>query len=228
MTDNNTTKHEKSLMEPEHETEDEEDVFFAADEQTFESESIQDNMMSIEETRKNREPSNGSVPGETSQDPENSREKESEKGDHTHQPSNDPKSVTKESDEEGLKAASEPDSPKPKALKPLEIVTDQVRTSIDVPAGENMADFMTPPTPGTAPTSTMTLEDIEKVVDDLGIHERVSSSETKKNPGSVPLSSVDFSRVRPNVLFPRDQEAYGKMNDGVSRMKSTLQHFFFF
>ncbi|KAG0956889.1 hypothetical protein G6F60_001864 [Rhizopus arrhizus] len=198
-------------MEPEHETEDEEDVFFAADEQNSESGSIQDNMMSVEATRKDRELSNGSVPGESSQDAENSREKESnrqEKGDHTHRPSNDPMSVTRESDDEGLKAVSEPNSPKPKTLKPLEIVTDQVRTSIDVPAGENMADFMTPPTPGTAPTSTMTLEDIEKVVDDLGIHERVSSSETKKNPGSVSLSSVDFSRVRPNVLFPRDQEAY--------------------
>ncbi|KAL9539266.1 hypothetical protein PS6_011278 [Mucor atramentarius] len=133
--------------------------------------------------------------------------------------------------EEDIHAASEPSSPRPQAasVSDLKIAThfEQIRNSIDVPAGQNMADFVTPPTPGLAPPSILSAE--------LGDHDddndddlQPTRSESAQIPTSssstdataaaapattstsnvIPLSNIDFSTVRPNHLTPRAQEKF--------------------
>lgn len=135
--------------------------------------------------------------------------------------------------EEDIHAASGPSSPRPQAasVSDLKIAThfEQIRNSIDVPAGQNMADFVTPPTPGLAPPSILSAE--------LGDHDddndddlQPTRSESAQIPTSssstdaaaaaapattstsnvIPLSNIDFSTVRPNHLTPRAQEKFGK------------------
>jgi hypothetical protein len=132
-----------------------------------------------------------------------------------------------------LTAASEPNSPRPAAAKDLQIAThfEQIRNSIDVPAGQNMADFVTPPTPGVAPPSLLGGDDQDDDNDDdlptlnttesdgaaivaagaaiaaVNKEEEVKSSATN----AITLSNIDFSTVKPNFLTPRAQEKFGKM-----------------
>lgn len=141
--------------------------------------------------------------------------------------------------EEDIHAASEPSSPRPQAasVSDLKIAThfEQIRNSIDVPAGQNMADFVTPPTPGLAPPSILSAE--------LGDHDddndddlQPTRSESAQIPTStsstdataaaapattstsnvIPLSNIDFSTVRPNHLTPRAQEKFGKRQYNAS------------
>lgn len=135
--------------------------------------------------------------------------------------------------DDGIKAASEPGSPRPTASD-LKIAThfEQIRKSIDVPAGQNMADFVTPPTPGVAPASFGQYEGDDND-DDLhpqkksgeesepasvavanGVHApTVAASQPKPASDSshIPLSNIDFDEVRPNYLTPRAQEKFGKL-----------------
>ncbi|KAG2194527.1 hypothetical protein INT47_005731 [Mucor saturninus] len=58
-----------------------------------------------------------------------------------------------------LTAPSEPNSPRP---KPSSLLFENIKTSIDVPEGQNMADFVTPPTPGVAPPSFLASDNEEE------------------------------------------------------------------
>lgn len=58
-----------------------------------------------------------------------------------------------------LTAQSEPDSPRP---KPASLIFEKIKTAIDVPEGQNMADFVTPPTPGVAPPSFLSSDQEEE------------------------------------------------------------------
>ncbi|CAO3699708.1 hypothetical protein G6F70_005621 [Rhizopus microsporus] len=181
-------------------TEDEDDEFFAAEEQKDKSElvsvitKIQDTLSIKEDVIVENKPEQEQV-GESE---ENHNEVQVDK--------------------ETLMASSAPNSPKPKPLTNLQIITEQIRTSIDLPAGQNMADFVTPPTPGAAPSPPLTLGGIDEEVDDLAHHdaakehietEKKSNEQQKKLPtGTIPLSNIDFARVKPNVMRPREQEAY--------------------
>ncbi|CEP17065.1 hypothetical protein [Parasitella parasitica] len=135
-----------------------------------------------------------------------------------------------QSKDEGIHAASEPDSPRPKAVSvsDLKIAThfEQIRTSIDVPAGQNMADFVTPPTPGLPPPSMLSAElgdQDDRNNDDLQPTRSESSqipastnstsgiaatASTRAATNTIPLSKIDFSTVRPNHLTPRAQEKF--------------------
>lgn len=215
MTDNQSILKEKenipmessSLKEEDHfkvdqVTEDEDDEFFAAEEQKDKSElvsvitQLQDTLSIKEDVVVEDKPEQEQV-GESE---ENHKEEQVDK--------------------ETLMASSAPNSPKPKPLTNLQIITEQIRTSIDLPAGQNMADFVTPPTPGAAPSPPLTLGGIDEEVDDLAHHdaakehietEKKSNEQQKKLPtGAIPLSNIDFTRVKPNVMRPREQEAYGK------------------
>ena len=117
-----------------------------------------------------------------------------------------------------IHAPSEPSSPRPKATD-LQIAThfEQIRRSIDVPAGQNMADFVTPPTPGIAPTSMLGSEDEND--DDLP---KESNEETTVKPSvtnAITLSNINFDAVKPNFLTPRAQEKFGKCFYTVKRME---------
>lgn len=131
--------------------------------------------------------------------------------------------------EEDIHALSEPSSPRPQAatVSDLKIAThfEQIRNSIDVPAGQNMADFVTPPTPGIAPPSMLSAE-LGDPADDNDDDLQPTRSESAQIPTStnnttaaapatatsnaIPLSNIDFSTVRPNHLTPRAQEKFGK------------------
>jgi hypothetical protein len=137
-------------------------------------------------------------------------------------------------DAEGIKAASEPGSPRPSDLK-IATHFEQIRKSIDVPADRNMADFVTPPTPGLAPDSFGQYEGDEND-DDLHSQKKLSEESvpaaaaataaaaagaatatvaaSQPKPASdssqIPLSNIDFNEVRPNYLTPRAQEKFGK------------------
>ncbi|CAO3614204.1 unnamed protein product [Mucor hiemalis] len=128
-----------------------------------------------------------------------------------------------------INAPSEPSSPRPKATD-LQIAThfEQIRRSIDVPAGQNMADFVTPPTPGIAPESMLGSGDDDND-DDLhppkksgeegnGTNEvtangttptTVAAGEIKPSAtNAITLSNIDFDAVKPNHLSPRAQEKF--------------------
>lgn len=157
-------------------------------------------------------------------------------------PLNDEERVAELGGEEDITASSEPDSPRPRAasVSDLKITThfEQIRNSIDVPAGQNMADFVTPPTPGLAPPSMLSAElgdqnDDDDNDDDLhptkSENAQISAS-TSKNDNTngtpatattsttnvIPLSNIDFNAVRPNHLTPRAQEKFGN-NHSVIR-----------
>jgi hypothetical protein len=142
-------------------------------------------------------------------------------------------SLNDDNDDEGIKAASEPGSPRPTASD-LKIAThfEQIRKSIDVPTGQNMADFVTPPTPGLAPDSFGQYEGDDND-DDLHPQKKsneetnattvataaagvavtaVAASQPKPAADSshIALSNIDFDEVRPNFLTPRAQEKFGK------------------
>lgn len=129
-----------------------------------------------------------------------------------------------------INAPSEPSSPRPRATD-LQIAThfEQIRRcSIDVPAGQNMADFVTPPTPGIAPPSMLGSGDDDND-DDLRPPKRTSeegddtnkaaASESTPNTtaaseikpsttNAITLSNIDFDAVKPNFLSPRAQEKF--------------------
>lgn len=137
-------------------------------------------------------------------------------------------------DNSHISAPSEPDSPRPRATD-LKIAThfEQIRTSIDVPSDQNMADFVTPPTPGLAPPSAMMLDDNEHDDNNDGdlpkkstaeevVAEKITTSAStpvpvtvaatpaKPTTSAITLSNIDFDLVKPNFLTPRAQERYGK------------------
>lgn len=134
-----------------------------------------------------------------------------------------------------ISAPTEPNSPRPSATD-FNIANhfEKIRNSIDLPADRNMADFVTPPTPGLAPPSSMMLND--DIIDDENNDdlpnkssieelsaEKVNTSTSTPAPvtvpagppkpsnvSTIPLSNIDFDLVKPNFLTPRAQERYGK------------------
>lgn len=143
-----------------------------------------------------------------------------------------------------ITAASEPSSPRPNHSKAtdLQIAThfEQIRQSIDLPAGQNMADFVTPPTPGVAPPSMMHLpcaddendddlkltktegeeeegkggeEDIATAAVDVATA-AVAAGEEQVKPSTtnaITLANINFDAVKPNFLTPRAQEKFGEL-----------------
>ncbi|KAI8986389.1 hypothetical protein BDB01DRAFT_785466 [Pilobolus umbonatus] len=81
---------------------------------------------------------------------------------------------------------------------------EQVRSSIDVPPGQNMADFVTPPTPGLPPNFE------EEIEDELRKAEIESAPPTypKSATSDIPLLRINFDAVRANNKPPRAQEKY--------------------
>ncbi|GAA5798851.1 hypothetical protein EDC94DRAFT_617673 [Helicostylum pulchrum] len=144
-------------------------------------------------------------------------------------------------DNSHISAPSEPDSPRPRATD-LKIAThfEQIRTSIDVPSDQNMADFVTPPTPGLAPPSAMMLDDNEHDDNNDGdlpkkstaeevVAEKITTSAStpvpvtvaatpaKPTTSAITLSNIDFDLVKPNFLTPRAQERYDvEMMNGMN------------
>lgn len=128
-----------------------------------------------------------------------------------------------------ITAPSEPNSPRPRATD-LQIAThfEQIRHSIDLPAGQNMADFVTPPTPGVAPPSMLggegdddnddDLREANKVNEDKDEASAATATATAKagevkpsTTNAITLSNIDFDTVKPNFLTPRAQEKFGKI-----------------
>ncbi|CAO3687666.1 unnamed protein product [Rhizopus stolonifer] len=95
----------------------------------------------------------------------------------------------------------------------LQQVTEQIRSSMDEPKEQNMAEYISPPSPGAIPTPSLSLDEAEKhdldEKPDLDEKNDLNNTEIKKElTGTIPLCNVDFDRVIPNVLSPRAQEAY--------------------
>lgn len=206
----------KAIHEYRQESEDEDDVFFAADEESqndTQLESVTNELKCIaipdeiteenkdeqltstveqEETKFSKDIEQTPIPTKNNQ--ESKEQTESSK--NRLEAESDKESTNQE---EGLTAISEPNSPKPKPL------TKQV----DLPTDQNMADFIHLPSPGTAPSPSSTISDEE--ISDLSISEKKEDEQNKKVPtGVIPLSNINFSRVKPNIRPPREQEAYGK------------------
>ncbi|KAG0173841.1 Tetratricopeptide repeat protein 39C [Apophysomyces sp. BC1034] len=98
-----------------------------------------------------------------------------------------------------LQAVSEPGTPVPQEQKEglnVTIPTEAVRKSIEVPADKNMAEFVTPPTPGAPPS-----RDSSDLHPDEDEHEY-------SNTNMFSTGNIDFDNVKPNMLKPRAQEKY--------------------
>lgn len=121
-------------------------------------------------------------------------------------------------DLEDISAQSEPDSPRPKPSD-LSIAThfEKTRSSIDVPEGQNMADFVTLPSPGLASPSLLVSDDendddLPKTSNEKAVVDppTVAAAAAIKPPSdAITLFNIDFENVRPNFLSPRAQEKYG-------------------
>jgi hypothetical protein len=79
----------------------------------------------------------------------------------------------------------------------LSVQVDLLRKSLDLPSDKNMADYVTPPTPGVAPTMST---ELPKELQDQD-HSHASTIV----PGKIDLKSVSA-----NTMGPREQEKYGK------------------
>ncbi|KAI9272603.1 hypothetical protein BY458DRAFT_508748 [Sporodiniella umbellata] len=207
-TDNSQdTKTESSLKKTESEDESEDEIFFAADE-VFETKanSITDRSeSSVCEEEVKEERMEGSEKTEKTPKVEQEPENKTEAQVHKECIQED---GSKDALETGLRAASEPGSPKP-TTHHLQQVTEQMRTSMQVPEGQNMADFIHPPSPGAEPTPSISLDEMEK--QDLDEAQDLDNTTVKKElAGSIPLLNIQFDRVRPNVHTPRAQEEFDK------------------
>ncbi|KAI8371607.1 uncharacterized protein BYT42DRAFT_616685 [Radiomyces spectabilis] len=98
-----------------------------------------------------------------------------------------------------LSATSEPTTPKPESRKieglTVMVGTEAIRKSIEVPAGKNMADYVTPPTPGLAPPRENSEE-----------HQDATDDNEYSKSSSFTMANIDLKNVGPNTLNPRDQE----------------------
>ncbi|KAG1220812.1 hypothetical protein G6F35_006442 [Rhizopus arrhizus] len=231
----------KAIHEYRQESEDEDDVFFAAadddksqndaqlesitnelkciaipDEITSENKNEQlTSTVEQEEKESSKDIEQTPIPTKNNQEPK----EQTESSKNMLEAESDKESTNQE---EGLTAISEPNSPKPKPL------TKQV----DLPTDQNMADFINLPSPGTSPSPSSTISDEE--ISDLSISEKSKEDEQKKKvpTGVIPLSNINFSRVKPNVRPPREQEAYDEnmlkgvqllFNNNFSEAKSVFE-----
>lgn len=119
------------------------------------------------------------------------------------------KEVDDTENQENIHAASAPNSPRPTPL-------DQV---IQVPADKNMADYVSPPTPGTSPSnSTRSSHEKEETkakqedIKEFDIN-NIEPSPTNK----ISLNMIDFEAVKPNFLTPRAQEKFGKHLQSITK-----------
>lgn len=78
----------------------------------------------------------------------------------------------------------------------LSVQIDAVRKSLDLPADKNMADYVTPPTPGAAPSSSTEIPN--------ELRDQEYSQTNTVLPGKIDLKSVSA-----NTMGPREQEKYG-------------------
>lgn len=79
----------------------------------------------------------------------------------------------------------------------LSVQVDLLRKSLDLPSDKNMADYVTPPTPGVAPTMSTELP--------KELHDQDHS-----HANTIVLGKVDLKSVSANTMGPREQEKYGK------------------
>ncbi|KAL0087647.1 hypothetical protein J3Q64DRAFT_1733762, partial [Phycomyces blakesleeanus] len=104
---------------------------------------------------------------------------------------------------------SEPGSPitEDNSTDKLNIVlpTEGFNRALDVPADKNMADFVTPPTPGAAPKSDPSHYDDENDCSQIS------------NTNVFPIGHIDMKNVKANYMGPRHQEKYDiEMLHGVN------------
>lgn len=120
--------------------------------------------------------------------------------------------------EEAVDVDSEPTTPVPAQFSPQEETTNDKhpdhqphqQVHIELPADKNMADYITPPTPGTPPaTNPMYSEELQ----DQPLEEEPSSSSPST---SSPTNEENKKGYQPNTLNPREQEQAGKDKDGTS------------
>lgn len=111
---------------------------------------------------------------------------------------------------ESVDMDSEPTTPVPAQFSPQEETTNDKhpdhhhhqQVHIDLPADKNMADYITPPTPGTPPaTNPMYSEELQ----DQPLEEEPSSSPSS----SSPTNEETKKGFQPNTLNPREQEQAG-------------------
>ncbi|ORZ12337.1 hypothetical protein BCR42DRAFT_331778 [Absidia repens] len=77
----------------------------------------------------------------------------------------------------------------------LSVQTEAVRKSLDLPADKNMADYVTPPTPGLAPPVTTELP-------------KELSDQEYSQTNTVMPGKIDLKAVSANTMGPREQEKY--------------------
>ncbi|KAF7721492.1 hypothetical protein EC973_004631 [Apophysomyces ossiformis] len=98
-----------------------------------------------------------------------------------------------------LEAVSEPGTPVPQEQSEgsdEKTPVENVPKPIEVPADKNMAEFVTPPTPGVPPTR-----------DSSDLHTEEDEPEFS-NTNMFTTGNIDFDNVKPNTLNPRAQEKY--------------------
>ncbi|KAI7870318.1 hypothetical protein BDF14DRAFT_75857 [Spinellus fusiger] len=92
----------------------------------------------------------------------------------------------------------------------VDTTVESVNKSIDVPADKNMADFVTPPTPGVPPTF-----DTSNFNDELDDNDIVNTKELDdsdvSNTNVFSTGNINMKKVKANLLGPRQQEKYGKL-----------------
>ncbi|KAI8086532.1 uncharacterized protein BX664DRAFT_336077 [Halteromyces radiatus] len=100
---------------------------------------------------------------------------------------------------------SEPSTPVPGDIssdtpsnkKPeLTLQTDLLRKSLELPADKNMADYVTPPTPGVAPTTSTELP------------KELQQDQEYSQTNTIVPGKIDLKSVSANTLGPREQEKY--------------------
>jgi hypothetical protein len=79
----------------------------------------------------------------------------------------------------------------------LSVQVDLLRKSLDLPSDKNMADYVTPPTPGVAPTMST---ELPKELQD----------QDHSHANTIVPGKIDLKSVSANTMGPREQEKYGK------------------
>ncbi|KAI8147819.1 hypothetical protein BJV82DRAFT_664174 [Fennellomyces sp. T-0311] len=106
-----------------------------------------------------------------------------------------------------LQAESEPSTPVPlpAQFSPQQELTRTEKRRIELPADKNMADYVTPPTPGTPPPSDPAYSD-----------QLPPESPKQKIPATAAEVPAENGAIKPNILSPREQEREDQaMLDGI-------------
>ncbi|KAI9488552.1 hypothetical protein BDB00DRAFT_772342 [Zychaea mexicana] len=95
---------------------------------------------------------------------------------------------------EGIHADSEPTTPVPACFSPQQELTKMEKRRIELPADNNMADYVTPPTPGTPPPS------------DPAYSEQLRRDSSTSPPAPATPTESEGPVIKANTLSPREQE----------------------